>query len=237
MSIYSFAGLIIKMNTKYKYTKNLADIYKLNSNKKADIDITLKDDFLKKKINEHLNTKPEIIEHIYLSYKFSVLSLPYNCVSFHASGIKYKNKAFLFAGTTGVGKSTHTNLWQQEFGKENVKIINDDRPVIRIYNNKVFAYGTPFSGGTNLNLNIKAPVGGIVFLEKSNKNFIKKLSPKEAIPLFLENTIRKWLTENQTKKLLNLIEEIITQTPCYYMECTKSKEAVYTAKNKLFKQE
>ena len=37
---------------------------------------------------------------------------PYGTVAIHSSCIVYKDKAVLFLGESGTGKSTHTRLWR-----------------------------------------------------------------------------------------------------------------------------
>lgn len=74
-----------------------------------------------------------------------------------------------------MGKSTHTKLWIKKFGAENVQIINDDKPIIRFIDNDWYVYGSPFDGGTGINKNIRAKLGGIIFLERAEENSIEVL--------------------------------------------------------------
>lgn len=60
----------------------------------------------------------------------------------HSSAIKYNDKCYLFSADSGVGKSTHTSLWHKVYG-DKVQIINDDKPIIRLENNKLIVYGSP----------------------------------------------------------------------------------------------
>ena len=71
----------------------------------------------------------------------------------HASAVEVDGKAYLFSADSGTGKLTHTKQWQNYFGKERALIINDDKPAIRKDKNGWAAYGTPFSGKTDENLN------------------------------------------------------------------------------------
>ena len=48
----------------------------------------------------------------------------------HASAVELDGKAYLFSADSGVGKSTHTRLWQQLHGSK-ARIINDDKPALR----------------------------------------------------------------------------------------------------------
>lgn len=59
----------------------------------------------------------------------------------HASANLVRNKATLFTGPTGAGKSTISNLLSKRFTK-----LEDDLCVVRKINNKYFFYQTPFLG-------------------------------------------------------------------------------------------
>lgn len=64
----------------------------------------------------------------------------------------------------------------KKFGAENVQIINDDKPIIRFIDNDWYVYGSPFDGGTGINKNIRAKLGGIVFLEGQRRTVLKSLT-------------------------------------------------------------
>ena len=69
----------------------------------------------------------------------------------HSSCVVYEDKAYLFSAPCGTGKSTHTQIWLKRF--PGAYILNDDKPAIRIMEDGVYAFGTPFSGKTDLNVN------------------------------------------------------------------------------------
>ena len=56
---------------------------------------------------------------------FYINLLHFGGMMLHSSAVEYQGKAYLFSGPCGVGKSTHTRLWQQVFGPE-VRVFNDD---------------------------------------------------------------------------------------------------------------
>ncbi|MFH1772364.1 MAG: hypothetical protein ABH872_06070 [Candidatus Omnitrophota bacterium] len=95
----------------------------------------------------------------------------------HAAGIVRNNKAYLFAGASGAGKSTITSFFRKE---KNTLILSDDRIIIRNKNRRLFAYGTPWHGEAKTYSPGHAPLGGIFFLAKSPENRIRVLSSREA---------------------------------------------------------
>ncbi len=118
------------------------------------------------------------------------------CGFLHSSAVVVDGYAYLFSADSGTGKSTHTGLWLEHF-KEKAFIINDDKPVLRLENGQWFVYGTPWSGKTDLNINVKAKLGAIVFLERAKENHITPIEVKEAIPLFFNQTVRRLKREEK----------------------------------------
>ena len=137
----------------------------------------------------------------------------------------YKGKAYLFSAPSGTGKSTHTHLWLKYL--EGCRIINDDKPAIRIVDGMPYAFGTPWSGKTDENINEGVPIGAICFLGRG-ENKIKQIPGISALKPLMEQTVRprdKTLMNN----MLETLNIILTQVPIYEMTCDMSEEAVKTA--------
>ena len=77
---------------------------------------------------------------------YGLMTLPYQTVAIHSSCIVYKDKAILFLGESGTGKSTHTRLWREHIPE--AVLLNDDSPIVRVEEEKIWAYGSPWSGKT-----------------------------------------------------------------------------------------
>ena len=61
---------------------------------------------------------------------FGLMTLPSETIAVHSSCIVYQDKAVLFLGESGTGKSTHTRLWREHI--PGAVLLNDDSPMIRI---------------------------------------------------------------------------------------------------------
>ena len=61
----------------------------------------------------------------------------------HAAAIECEGKGIVFSAPSGTGKSTQANLWKVH---KKAKILNGDRPVIRVPEERSYVYGTPWSG-------------------------------------------------------------------------------------------
>lgn len=107
----------------------------------------------------------------------------HDAVSMHASVVVCDDKAFVFMGRSGTGKSTHSALWLDSF--EGTYLLNDDNPFVRIRDGKVLAYGSPWSGKTPCYRTENAPVAGIVRLEQAPENTFGLLEDIEAFSVLL----------------------------------------------------
>ena len=106
--------------------------------------------------------------------------LYFNGMMLHASAIEYNDKAYLFSGPSGIGKSTHTRLWQSLYG-DAVQVFNDDKPALRRLDDGWYAYGTPWCGKDGINQNKNVTLGGICFLKRGECDKIRRLDKKEAM--------------------------------------------------------
>lgn len=160
--------------------------------------------------------------------------LNFNGFMLHSSAVVVDGKAYLFSAPSGTGKSTHTSLWLQAFD-ERAYILNDDKPALRFFENgDVIAYGTPWSGKSDLNVNVGIPVQGICILERATENFILPLSDGDATFNLLNQTIRP-TEESAMLKLLDYIDSLVRTVPIWRMGCNISLEAAHTAYNAMSK--
>jgi hypothetical protein len=150
--------------------------------------------------------------------------LDFQGIMLHASAVALDGKAYLFSGQSGIGKSTHTGLWQQTFG-DKVKLFNDDKPALRRFDGEWYAYGTPWSGKHGININMKVPVAGICFLKRGDQNKIRRLSPTEALPQILSQTLRKFKDTERLSLMLDLVDKLMREVSVYELYNRPEPEA------------
>ena len=96
------------------------------------------------------------------------MTIKTNSVMMHASCAFDGQRARMFSGFSGVGKSTMSRIWA-EAGNT---IINDDRLIIREIENKFFVYNTPMY---YRDIPKKAPLNAVYLIHHSPENKIQKL--------------------------------------------------------------
>ena len=157
---------------------------------------------------------------------------------FHGSVIAVDGIGYLFTAKSGTGKSTHTLLWREYFGERAV-MVNDDKPLLRITDSGVTAYGTPWDGKHRLSTNIAVPLKGICILTRDTTNHIEQAEPHAVYPLIVQQTNRS-LSSDGMKQTLSLIDRMLNVVPIYRLGCNMDIEAArvaYEGMNRLKKQE
>lgn len=145
---------------------------------------------------------------------------------FHGSCLAIdKEKGVLFAGVSGAGKSTHASLYKKYLG-ERCTYINDDKPILKITDSGVIAYGTPWSGKSNLNSKTTIKLSSIVFINQSKENRIVSVSIEDAMPRVFKQT---HIPSTLVKECMLMISKLLNQVKVFDLYCDISKEAFETS--------
>jgi len=158
----------------------------------------------------------DMVAYLESGWQFYSDLLKYNGMMLHASAVALDGHAYLFSGPCGMGKSTHTRLWQQVFGKKAV-VFNDDKPALRRLDNRWYAYGTPWCGKDGINVNMKVPLAGICFLKRGKENRIRRLDSMESLRSCMSQTIYR-LGPESMDLLLGHLDKLIREIPVFEME-------------------
>lgn len=103
----------------------------------------------------------------------------------HSSVIVNNDKAMLFLGTEGAGKSTLVDLW-----KKNRSIFSDDLVAFRFSRGKPYIYQLPFIGKNKVISNTnKYEIAKIFFIHKADKCVSVKLKKPDVIKKGMLNNV------------------------------------------------
>ncbi len=150
----------------------------------------------------------------------------YQVLLVHGSAVSVDGYGFLFMADSGTGKSTHARLWREvlpAYGHK-VEMINDDKPLLRFEENRIFLCGTPWDGKHHLNSNTMTPVQAICFLVQGEENRIIGIREEEAFPSLLKHSYRS-KQEQRVKQALVLLDRLCKTVPCYVLACNMEPEA------------
>ena len=212
---YKIADLIVAMDS-FGRTIEQAEPYLIETNEKITPDIEIKFDYESlKQTAPHLSD--EDCEYLTSGGEFYRKLVKHNGMLIHSSAVLMDGYAYLFTAPCGTGKSTHTKLWMKAFG-ERAKILNDDKPAVRLVDGKWYAYGTPWSGKYDININTRAPIAGICVLGRGEVNKIERFSGAKAVHALLEQTAR---VKNPVfmGDMLTLLDKLFESVPVWKMEC------------------
>lgn len=150
-----------------------------------------------------------------------------NILLFHGSVVAVDGQGYLFTAKSGTGKSTHTGLWRELLGSRAV-MVNDDKPLLKITEKGVFAYGTPWDGKHRLSTNISVPLKAICVLTRDTDNHIEEILPREAYQMLLQQSYRP-MDKSAVIQSLKLVDEIMNRTRFYRLGCNMKPEAARVA--------
>ena len=153
----------------------------------------------------------------------------YDIFLLHGSAIAVDGETYIFIAPSGTGKSTHTALWRKALqGQHDIVMVNDDKPLIQVTKNGVFACGTPWSGTYGLNTDVSLPVKAICVLHRDTENHIEPLAKDKA---FLELYQRVYLPHHTEgmQRVLALLNQTMRMVRFWSLGCNITVEAALTA--------
>ncbi len=154
---------------------------------------------------------------------------------FHSAVIKHEGYGYMFLGKSGTGKSTHARLWLENI--EGTELLNDDNPVVRVFDNVIRVFGSPWSGKTPCYKNDSCALGGIVLLSQAPYNKIERLRGIEAYAALVPSISGKRWDKQIADGLHETENALAMRVPTWYLECLPDADAANTSYNAIRVQE
>lgn len=176
--LLSVAGICFEVNNRYKKFEEIAKEFIVPYGF-ARFTICVDDNDIKKEqmLCDTVTSK-DYLECTAILRKFAEnVALLGVCV-FHGAVIKINGKAIAFTGKSTAGKTTQAVLWKKHF-KDKVKFINGDKPILCLNARKVIAFSSPWKGKEMLGENIFSELRAVCFVNKSETDYVKRLTKKE----------------------------------------------------------
>ena len=151
----------------------------------------------------------------------------------HASLVRCNGYGYAFIAKSGTGKSTQVSMWLRYI--EGCDLMNDDNPVVRIIDDEVFIYGSPWSGKTPCYRQVKAPLGAVTRIDRASENTIEQLQSVEAFASFLPScSCMKW-DKDIFDAVCNNASRIVELIPIYTLHCLPNEEAARVCHDRIAK--
>lgn len=164
---------------------------------------------------------------------YGLMTLQRETLAVHSSCIVYQGKAVLFLGESGTGKSTHTRLWREHI--EGAALLNDDSPMIRVEEGKVWAYGSAWSGKTPCYKQERYELVACVRLSQAPYNKIQKLSVLQSYGAIHPSCAPEFAYDDVLyDHVSRMIGQILSVVPCYHLACLPDREAAMLSCQTIF---
>ena len=233
---YQFAGRIISVTSLYDAVHDYCKDYAQEGTQDITVEITQPDiEFEREKSKreyafeglKYPGFSDAYLEITAVYRKIAEIMPKYDTFVFHGSVIAVDGEAFLFTAKSGTGKSTHTRLWREVFGSRAV-MVNDDKPLLRITESGVIAYGTPYNGKHRLGENIAVPLKAVCILTRSEENHIRRITKAEAYPMLMQQVYRPQDADG-LKRTLTLVDKLSQNIALYKLSCNMDITAAQVA--------
>ena len=160
----------------------------------------------------------------------------YDAFVFHGAVLSLDGEAYAVTAKSGVGKTTHTRLWLDAFG-ERVHYLNGDKPIIRFFDGKPYACGTPWQGKEDYGRNEILPLRSIAFLERGAENRAFEISLRDAALRMASQIYLPKENGQNTLLAMSLLDKLIKSVRLVRLECNMDVSAARVAMQAMTKGE
>lgn len=143
----------------------------------------------------------------------------------HCAYLDFDSNAILFSGPSGIGKSTHSELWCREY-PDKAHVLNGDKCLLTLENGQIYANGWPVCGSSGICHNKKRKVACIILLQQAMVNqFVEEKNICNFKQILAQTTINYW-NNSYTNQAMDFIESLLRQVGCGTYACNISSKAV-----------
>lgn len=142
----------------------------------------------------------------------------------HALGlVDESGEGHLFLGHSGAGKSTSARLW---LGQQGIRILSDDRVILRRSGGQVFMHGTPWHGDAGIASPDSALLTHIYVLEQWPSNELVAMPRTVATAEIFARSFVPRHCPDALNLALHFIEQLAEEIPCDVFRFVPNRSAV-----------
>lgn len=171
----------------------------------------------------------EYIENRLVYNKIAEALIHCGILLMHGSVISTDGQGYMFIAPSGAGKTTRTKIWKDLY-PESV-VINGDKPLIKISDNEIIAYGTPWCGKEEWNTNGMVPLKAVFLLERADNDgidYLEEINAGKAFPFLLRHTYHQPDPDLQ-RKTIKLLKGFENNVKIYKFHSTPTPQSVRLA--------
>ncbi len=225
---YRIADFLVDIDARWDYVTQMCRGYRCDAPGTADFTLRVSEAHLQRERDgiaaagqaEHHDRYLEAVA----LYRQLCRELPTrDAMMLHASFVTVAGHGIAFMAPSGVGKSTHTALWQQRFG-DRLTVVNGDKPILRFFGDTAYGYGTPWAGKEGWQTPTRAAVTDLCFIERSAVNTAEPIDPLTC----LRRIALQLLTpeSRQTAEaLLSMLDRLIGGCRAWLIRCNTDPQA------------
>lgn len=229
MALYSLADFVVDLKNQYDFLTRQCMEYRYDGTAPVDFTVQVTEEELRKEqsITPDIRYSEGYLESV-CAYRQLCMGLPMrDAMLMHGSVIECGGKGIAFLARSGIGKTTHTMLWKQVYGQQ-VRIINGDKPIIRFFDRVPFAYGTPWAGKENLQINDRVQLTDICFIERSAEIAVSKADPTDHLGAVMQQILHP-SEPAAAVKTLELLDRLLSVCNVWVIKCNVSENAAIMA--------
>ncbi len=216
------AGKTIKIESRYEYVKQMCHSYICDSGRE-DIRVICSEkdiEYERERETDDGEYTDDYLESLAVYRAIAEQMLEHSVFLMHGAVVAVGEEAFMLTAASGVGKTTRLNMWLEQVPDS--RVVNGDKPLLRVTDTEILACGTPWAGKEKLSTNTEVPLRAILLLERAKETSLQRISFSEAfIQLFAQTyrpADRKLMTE--TLGLLRKLEHRVE----FYRFCSNLED-------------
>lgn len=135
----------------------------------------------------------------------------------HSSCVIQNNKAHIFAGYSGAGKSTAARLSYPR------PLLSDEASIVKITPDNIVAFHSPFRSEIQTNSNLESkPLESINLLNQAMQNYRSPITKSEALFQLIDKVFYWTYSPTENNKVLHLVKELVETVPTYQLYFQKN---------------
>lgn len=170
------------------------------------------------------------MEYSLLCIPISQRLMAHGACLFHAGAFRWRERAYLIAGPSGVGKSARLRLlterWPEEFS-----VINGDKPALMCKEDgSVLVCPSPWNGKEGWHGAKEAQLEGIFILERGEEDFVRPAENTEKAAILFLSIFQTWESEESLKAAGRIADKIGRSVPVWHLtghEVERSADLIY----------